>query len=363
MVCNKSDIVTLDQLKEESPEKYASIKAIEDKGIPVMQISTLTKEGVMEVRNAACEQLLSQRINTKLHAKRAENILNRVYVAQPKSDGKARPAYIPPKVAAYQAQSKYINKLKEVDPDFKLEKEIEEEQGDDYYLDLNKDKDLENDEWKYDKLPRFYNGKNVSDFIDPDFQKKLKLLLEDDDERKKAGFYDNSSDEETEQNKEFLKLGKLIQHQIGINVINGRLDNGVGIRTTSRASKARVPQRTTSTLRDRFESLGVDMSNTEKAGFTSTMKRSRSQSRDPSAVPEKRMRLAESRARSCSRPPRGEAGEPDPEKRLKLKVLLKKAVKKKQMKGQLHESDRHIVDLKPKHLFSGKRGIGSTSRR
>ncbi|KAF2361941.1 hypothetical protein FHG87_007306 [Trinorchestia longiramus] len=115
--------------------------------------------------------------------------------------------------------------------------------------------------------------------------------------------------------------------------------------------------------RDKFEGLGVDMSNTKNAGFTAVEKRSRSQSRDPSDAPVKRMRLAESRARSCSRPPRGDAGEPDPEKRAKLKVLLKKAVRRKQVKGQQHESDRHIVNLKPKHLFSGKRGIGTASRR
>jgi nucleolar GTP-binding protein len=32
---------------------------------------------------------------------------------------------------------------------------------------------LENDEWKYDKWPEFYNGKNVADFYDPDIEEKL----------------------------------------------------------------------------------------------------------------------------------------------------------------------------------------------
>jgi len=27
------------------------------------------------------------------------------------------------------------------------------------------------------------------------------------------------------------------------------------------------------------------------------------------------------------------------------------------------EGDRHIFDMKPKHLFTGKRGIGKTDRR
>ncbi len=31
--------------------------------------------------------------------------------------------------------------------------------------------------------------------------------------------------------------------------------------------------------------------------------------------------------------------------------------------GKLAESDRHVYDLKPKHLFSGKRSIGKTDRR
>ncbi|XP_018020048.1 GTP-binding protein 4 [Hyalella azteca] len=363
LVCNKTDITTLEQLAKQSPEKYAAIKAIEDKGVPVFEISTHTKAGVMDVRNAACEKLLNQRVNTKLHAKRAEGVLNRVYVAMPKSDGKERPPYIPPKVAALQAQHKYVSHLRESDPNYKFEADIEEEQGDDYVLDYNKHKDLANDEWKTDKIPRFWNGKNIADFIDENFEKKLKQLMEEEADRVDAGFYDSDTDDETEQDRGFLQLGARIKEQIGINLINARLDNGVGIRTTSRASKVKVPQRTTSTLRDKFESLGVDMSDTKKAGFTTVDKRSRSQSRDPSEMPVKKMRLSESRARSCSRPPRGEAGEPDPEKRAKLKVLLKKAVRKRQMKGQSHESDRHIVDLKPKHLFSGKRGIGGTQRR
>lgn len=49
----------------------------------------------------------------------------------------------------------------------KLEKELEEELGDDYILDLNKNYDLP-DEYKYDKIPEFWEGVNIADFIDPD---------------------------------------------------------------------------------------------------------------------------------------------------------------------------------------------------
>ena len=35
---------------------------------------------------------------------------------------------------------------------------------------------LEKEEWRYDKYPEFYNGKNVMDFYDPDITKKLEAL-------------------------------------------------------------------------------------------------------------------------------------------------------------------------------------------
>jgi len=38
----------------------------------------------------------------------------------------------------------------------------------------------------------------------------------------------------------------------------------------------------------------------------------------------------------------------------------KKSIAKYSRKG---EGDRHIFDLKPKHLYVGKRGVGKTDRR
>lgn len=58
----------------------------------------------------------------------------------------------------------------------KLERDLEEELMDDYSLDLNKNKDLENDEWKYDKIPQFWNGFNVADFVDPDIMTVIQCI-------------------------------------------------------------------------------------------------------------------------------------------------------------------------------------------
>jgi nucleolar GTP-binding protein len=40
---------------------------------------------------------------------------------------------------------------------------------------------LEDDDWKYDRWPEFYNGKNVADFYDPDIEEKLLALEEEED--------------------------------------------------------------------------------------------------------------------------------------------------------------------------------------
>ena len=40
---------------------------------------------------------------------------------------------------------------------------------------------LEKEEWRYDKWPEFYNGKNVADFYDKDIEAKLNALEEEED--------------------------------------------------------------------------------------------------------------------------------------------------------------------------------------
>jgi nucleolar GTP-binding protein len=54
----------------------------------------------------------------------------------------------------------------------KLEKDLELELGDDYYLDLKKWYDLPA-EYRWDNIPEILNGKNIADFIDPEIEKVL----------------------------------------------------------------------------------------------------------------------------------------------------------------------------------------------
>lgn len=57
------------------------------------------------------------------------------------------------------------------EPKRKLAKDLENELGEDYYMDLRQHWDLTKNDEKQDIIPEIYLGKNVADFIDPDIMK------------------------------------------------------------------------------------------------------------------------------------------------------------------------------------------------
>jgi len=68
---NKADIIRLEEL---SPEKKAVLKPFEDDtNVPVLEMSTVTDFGVMEVKLEACERLLAFRVDQKIKTKKVVN--------------------------------------------------------------------------------------------------------------------------------------------------------------------------------------------------------------------------------------------------------------------------------------------------
>lgn len=69
---NKVDIIRLEEL---SPEKRNVLKPLEsDKNVPVLEMSTITDFGVMEVKTEACERLLAYRVDQKIKTKKVINL-------------------------------------------------------------------------------------------------------------------------------------------------------------------------------------------------------------------------------------------------------------------------------------------------
>ncbi|WOO77508.1 putative nucleolar GTP-binding protein 1 [Vanrija pseudolonga] len=210
LVINKIDIVRLSDL---TPANRAFVDTIlADKTVTVVESSTYTEEGVMDVRNKSCELLLAHRVEQKLRGNRIEAVANKIHVAVPqKRDDVERAPFIPD---AVKTRVKYDPE----DPERrKLEKEVEQEMSSNpwmgiYTQDLKRDYQLADDSWKYDIMPEFLNGKNVADFIDPDIAEKLEALEREEERLEAEGFY-ASDDEEIldSEEEEFLDAAAQIK--------------------------------------------------------------------------------------------------------------------------------------------------------
>jgi len=346
LAVNKIDVIRLEELPA---EKKTIFEELEKENYPVIGMSTVTEEGVMTVKEEACERLLAHRVEVKMKSKKVNDILNRIHVAMPAPrDTKDRPPCIPDGV---QQKSMIVDGLKMK----RLERDLELELGDDYILDLNKNYDLPKEQ-KYDVIPEIWEGHNIADYIDPDILKKLEQLEREEGLREAAGVYDIDDSDEDEEMKDIRALAARIRSKKKIMQIESRLIKRITKPKLPRTGRTR--ERSVSRLRGEMEELGVDMSSTDDANFTQSRSRSRS------ARPLKRKREDSSGVvRSSSKVPRDVSGVRDAKMRNKVKTIAKKAQMKSNRNARKGEGDRTILDMKPKHLFAGKRKMGKTDRR
>ncbi|KAG9435507.1 nucleolar GTP-binding protein 1 [Apis mellifera carnica] len=354
VVLNKVDVLRLEEL---STEKQVILKSLEDKDVPLLEMSTITDFGVMDVKIQACERLLAYRVDQKIRTKKVEGLLNRLHVAQPvPRDEKVRAPCIPENILKKRQKIEERSKAKR-----KLEREIEEELGDDYILDLKKNYDIEGDQ-KYDIIPEIWEGHNISDYIDPEIFDKLNELEKEEQLREETGMYDYKVPMLSDTMLEIVQMAKQIREKKAIMKDEARIQKASTKPIMPRTAAVKIRDRSVSKLKEEMEDLGIDMEDTENAHFTKTRR-----SRSLSQPARKRMRLqseSRSRGRSSSKPSRDEMGIKDVAMKSKLKNIAHKALRKKiAKKGLKGEADRFIGTKMPKHLFSGKRGIGKTDRR
>eukprot|EP00090_Calanus_glacialis_P011550 TRINITY_DN1992_c0_g1_i1.p1 TRINITY_DN1992_c0_g1~~TRINITY_DN1992_c0_g1_i1.p1 ORF type:complete len:648 (-),score=263.48 TRINITY_DN1992_c0_g1_i1:90-2033(-) len=362
VVANKMDIVKRAEL---SPEKEEVLKAIEtEMGSEILTMSTATEEGVMDVKSKACELLLQHRVEMKYKSKKVDGILNRLNVAVPeKRDNKTRPAFIP--AAALQKQKEKMEReledgeeeMETSVPKRKTEREIELEMGDDYIIDLQKNYDLPDDQ-KYDIIPETWQGHNIADFIDPDIMEKLEALEKEEEARERAGFYESEESEPDESYEEIKELAGKIRHKKALLKADQYIDQ-TRKPILGRVTVAKKRERSVGRLKAEFEELGV--TGLEVDNPDAHFNRAKSVNRARSA---KRQKVNDDPHRSQSVVPRSQSGLRDKSDGKKLDELKKKREKKTfALHGKAGESDRRILEKKPKHLFSGKRGMGKTDRR
>uniref|UniRef100_A0A8C6X5Z7 Nucleolar GTP-binding protein 1 n=3 Tax=Elapidae TaxID=8602 RepID=A0A8C6X5Z7_NAJNA len=342
IVANKCDVKRISELSEENQKIFAELEA---DGLPVIETSTMTEEGVIQVKTEACDRLLAHRVGTKMKGNKVNDVLNRLHLALPtKRDNKERPPFIP-------EGALMRKKHMEVDgPKKKLEKDLEMEMGDDYILDLKKYWDLMNPSEKYDVVPEIWEGHNIADYIDPDIMMKLEQLEKEEELKETAGEYDSDSESEDEEMMGIRQLAQQIREKKKMKILESKEKNIHGPRMPRTAKK--IQQKT---LEQEMTNPGLVLTcNTEGRSCHITHKRKRDTSEELASMPA---------TCSSSRPPRDVSGLRDAKMVKKAKTMMKNAQKRMNQMGKKGEADRAVFDLKPKHLFVGKRKAGSTTRR
>uniref|UniRef100_A0A8D3E848 GTP binding protein 4 n=1 Tax=Scophthalmus maximus TaxID=52904 RepID=A0A8D3E848_SCOMX len=310
------------------------------------------KIGELSEESQACDRLLAHRVDAKMKGKKVHDVLNRLHLAMPaKRDQKDRPPFIPEGALTRR-------KAMEVDaPKRKTERDLEVELGDDYILDLQKYWDLMNEEEKNDKIPEVWQGHNISDYIDPDIMKKLEVLEKEEELKERAGEYDSDEESEDEEMQEIRVLAKQIREKKHLMVLGSKEKDVHGPRMPRTATKV---ERTK--LEKEMGDLGLDMNDKDESHYAQQARRSRSitkkRKREVSAPP-----TSKTRSQSASRPPRDQSGIRDPKMAKKAKKMMKNSQKDMNRQCRKGEADRHVFDLKPKHLLSGKRKSGTADHR
>ncbi|KAI9117964.1 hypothetical protein K1719_011106 [Acacia pycnantha] len=389
VVCNKTDLQPLEGVSEEDKKLIIEMKAealktlVGQGGEPandesvLLTMSTLTEDGVIAVKNAACERLLNQRVEIKMKSKKINDCLNRFHVAVPKQrDQKERLPFIPQVVLEAKAKQAAEKEKR------KTEKDLEDENGGAgvYSANLRKNYILANDEWKEDVLPEILDGHNVYDFIDPDILHRLEELEMEDGLRQADELDDNFEIDGNELSPEEQEALAAIRKKKSLLIQEHRK------KKSTAESRPIVPRKydkdrkfTTERMGRQLSTLGLDPSLAiDRARSRSVSRRGRKRERSPEdrgadvmdidgGSSSKKLRTrSRSRSRSVSRPPTefvpGE-GLKDSAQKIKAVKLAKKSVKKRNKDARRGEADRVIPTLRPKHLYSGKRSIGKTQRR
>lgn len=357
VVMNKTDIIRVEDLEEEQQELLKSLTTVP--GVEVMHASCHEEDNVMQVRNQACEKLLTARIEQKLKGTaRVNNVLNKIHVARPQArDDLDRSAHIPDAV-------KELKKYDAEDPSRrKLARDIEAENGGAGVFNINlKDKYLlEDEEWKNDVMPEVLDGKNVYDFLDPDIAAKLQALEDEEEKLEAEGFYDSDSDVEDVEVDEIKEKADWIRDKQKKMIRDARSrkalkNHAIMPRDQVKKSFGEMEEHMysighdTTALRNRLGKPADDRKNVSGVDILK-----RNQGISDAKIHKKKAPVKQS--------DRLNDGLNDGALRSQAERLAKVQRRERNRMARQGEGDRHSTAMLPKHLFSGKRGIGTNDRR
>ena len=347
IVFNKVDL-----LDNENPDEEAmrQVQAFIEKNskIPNLRMSALDDDMVRSVRETICKSLLDHRQtnNTSVGVlKTDEDYYKGVRVVEPtKARGKVRPVPFIPQSVLQEREAGVKEKRTTM-------KEIQDENGGAgvFGLPMEEHHMLENSEWKYDIAPEMMNGMNVWDYVDPEIEKKLQELQQEEDQMEEPGMEEEEDPDHAMFATELAqvrKRKKIIISQAKVKV-NDKLK--------------RVRTLDADEVKNKLDKQGLNSEKFKQRASERRLRRKRSESSDEGMEVEEEEKPKSKRSDSRMRSPsqRAEYFKPTHKAEVKRRKIQKKHLKH----GQAGDADRHVYSWMPKHLFSGKRGIGKNDRR
>lgn len=367
VVANKIDVIPYDQL---SSNVRASIEETARRaGAELVACSNISEENIGALKARACDKLLEARVDAKLSAGRIkDDVMNRVSVAVPKPRGVPRSAYIPESVAAKAAAVVAgVEITKRV-----TEKEKMQANGGAgvYVCDYRKYYLVAEDEWRYDVIPEFMDGKNVVDFFDPEIEARLKALDDEEAQLEADGAYDLDLADMDDLDEEERVLYEAIREKQNLARHRSHLPN------EKLPRQLRLKVKTPDEIRDKLEDVGYDADGIIE--HTRGRKRERSASRTRGASSDdmdlentgtsnhkvrsrSNTRSAAERNRSQSATRGSKEGSVAPHQ-LKAVAKSRKTLERHLVRhAKRGEADREHYPKLVKHLNSGKRSLGTST--
>ena len=371
-VCSKSDVLPFDSL--DAHDQTLIRNAVEEAQATLMHVSSFSGEGVSELRNAACDQLLQLRVAGKMAAHKARSVIDRLQIVQPKPrDSKERGVEIPESVRKLREAGAQTRTVITTGRTGRLEKEEMEKQRDAAGIPrrVGYDKkqwefggpgrfsfpewehyrgNLENDEWITDIIPQFMDGKNVADFYDPDIESKLEALEKE--ELQLAAEYEAEQKPEADADyDEWLRATyQLIQDKTAVLQKQHMLGREVNHATVGRKEESLKLDKVVAEM----DAMGLDTEQMERK----QVKRSRSRLSDRVEQDESLQKEIQ-RMKTHSAKPQKDTRDLSEPLRKKARAASQLSQRRMKLTGQKGEGDRFNKASLEKHLYAGKRTNGT----
>merc|ERR1711976_344199 len=277
---NKCDILKPEDLSEDQRQIIKDLcdpQDFNEKKIPIHETSTVTEDGLIDLRNAICDDLLAKRATNKLKNTKGDakvNMMDRLRVAKPTPRDEVQREYFIP--AGFKSKQKtvpnpatHLGALPKQtyvvqENAKKTEADLYNELTDDYVLDIRKHWDLPKSDQKYDTIPQIWEGKNIADYIDPEIEQKLAALLAEEEEREANGFYDIDREIDDEEMKELRALGKHIGKVKNIHMQKNKRERRIQQAQVNRMASSKSAG-SARDLKKKMQSLGLELENWEEA--------------------------------------------------------------------------------------------------